>query len=156
MLTLSFCLTLLGGCAGTPQEYLHRNALAIINYKDRVKDRLARYFYHWEGTPYRRGGLSKKGIDCSGFVYVAYRDVFGIKVPRSTAGLADAGTAIPLDKIKTGDLLIFKTGVKQEHVGIYMGNGEFFHASSSRGVISSNIYSPYWSNVYQQSRRLLN
>ena len=101
------------------------------------------------------GGLSKKGIDCSGFVQVTYQNVFGKQVPRTTEQLSVSGTEIPIEKARLGDLLVFKTGFTKRHVGIYIGNGKFIHASSSKGVMSSSINNPYWADSYQQTRRII-
>lgn len=126
-----------------------------ITYEGDTLSRLDKHFAAWRGTPYRMGGLNKQGIDCSGFVYITYRDVFGVSLPRTTRQLAKTGTEIPKGQLKTGDLVIFKTGLKQKHVGVYIGNGKFLHASSSKGVIASNMHSDYWSDAFRQSRRVL-
>ena len=109
----------------------------------------------WEGTPYRYGGLSRRGIDCSGFIHVAFRDAFGLNMPRSTALLSKTGYVIPQNKLSVGDLVFFKTGFKQRHVGIYVGNRQFIHASTSKGVMKSNLNNPYWSKAYWKSHRVL-
>ncbi len=146
----------LAACSSTPpaaKSYASKSA--SIRYQGDSQQRISSHFKNWQGTPHKMGGLSKDGIDCSGFVFVTYRDVFGMRLPRSTDMLDDIGSEISLEQAKLGDLLIFKTGFKQKHVGIYMGNGQFIHASSSQGVVRSNVRSDYWADAYRQTRRVL-
>lgn len=118
--------------------------------------RLNEYKYEWKGTRYQLGGNSKKGIDCSGFVQVTFRDLFGIDLPRTTNDQAREGKKITKKELRTGDLVFFKTGrgPNGKHVGVYVKNGQFLHASTKGGVIYSDINSPYWSKTFWQARRL--
>jgi len=108
----------------------------------------------WKGTPYRLGGKSKRGIDCSAFVQVGYSDVFNRLLPRTTGEQARMGRWIPRAEAKEGDLVFFKTGRSLRHVGIYLGNSEFLHASTSRGVMISRLDNPYWRQAFWQMRRV--
>ncbi|MDG4953714.1 NlpC/P60 family protein [Actinobacillus equuli] len=112
--------------------------------------------HEWKGTRYRLGGNSKAGIDCSGFMQVTFRDLFGIDLPRTTSEQAKEGTRIDRDELRTGDLVFFKTGrgPNGKHVGVYVKNGQFLHASTKGGVIYSDMNSPYWSRTFWQARRL--
>ncbi len=111
--------------------------------------------YHaWKGTPYQYGGLSLKGVDCSGFVLNAYKKVYGIHLPRSTKDQVKKGRIVYKYELQTGDLLFFKTGWNVRHVGIYLEKGKFMHASDSKGVCISSINNPYWKKHYWQTRRL--
>lgn len=100
------------------------------------------------------GGMSKKGIDCSGLVYVTYLSRLGMHVPRSTELQSSVGIPVKQSQLQPGDLVFFKTGLKQRHVGIYMGNKRFLHASSSRGVTVSRLDNVYWSRSYWKARRV--
>ena len=100
------------------------------------------------------GGLNRNGIDCSGFVHVTFRDVFKKDLPRSTELLAKVGKPVPTDALKVGDLVFFKTGFKDRHVGIYTGGGQFIHASKSRGVMESSLNNPYWTKHYWKATRV--
>ena len=112
-------------------------------------------FQHWKGTPHRLGGLDKSGIDCSGLVYRVYQEL-GTKVPRTTATQIEQSYAIQQSALQPGDLVFFKfIGKKYRHVGIYLGNGDFMHASTSKGVIISNL-SGYWQQHFWMARRLEN
>ncbi|HEY5602036.1 MAG TPA: NlpC/P60 family protein [Gammaproteobacteria bacterium] len=117
---------------------------------------LSQHYKRWKGTPYEIGGLNKNGIDCSGFVHLAFRETFGMRLPRSTEDLAVAGRNIAKHELDVGDLVFFKTGFRKRHVGIYMGNEQFIHASTSNGVMKSSLNNPYWLQHYWKSTRLLN
>jgi hypothetical protein len=116
---------------------------------------LRREFAKWQGTPYRLGGNSKRGIDCSALVQNIYHDSFNIKLPRTTETQAKKGDLVYRNQLKVGDLVFFKTGWNVRHVGIYMGNNEFIHASTSSGVISSSLDNVYWKPRYWQAKRIL-
>ncbi|OLQ70807.1 peptidase P60 [Photobacterium proteolyticum] len=113
-----------------------------------------RVYESWKGTPYRLGGKSRRGIDCSAFVQVGYYDVFNKVLPRTTGEQARMGRWIPLADAKEGDLVFFKTGRRLRHVGIYLGNAEFLHASTSQGVMISSLANPYWRRAFWQVRRV--
>lgn len=97
------------------------------------------------GTPYRYGGSTPRGFDCSGLVYYAYRKA-GIRVPRTTRAQLNRAQRVPLAQLQPGDLLFFRldrSGVS--HVGIYTGNGHFIHApSSGKRVSYAAMHDPYW------------
>jgi len=115
--------------------------------------KLYTHYNEWRGVRYRDGGMSKKGIDCSGFVHLAYKQKLHKSIPRSTELMSESGKKININKVKPGDVVFFKTGWKVRHVGIYVGKGEFIHASSSRGVTKSKLNNPYWKDAYWMSRR---
>jgi murein DD-endopeptidase / murein LD-carboxypeptidase len=98
----------------------------------------------WLGTRYRLGGTTKDGIDCSAFVQILYITQFGINIPRTAREQYDATDRISRTELKEGDLVFFNTqegGVS--HVGLYLQNNKFVHASSS-GVTISDLFEPYW------------
>lgn len=108
----------------------------------------------WIGIPYRWGGTTRRGIDCSAFVQQLMRATFDLELPRTTATQVHRGTRISRDELIPGDLVFFRRrGVR--HVGVYMGDGDFIHASSSRGVTVSNLSSNYYNRHYWQARRVL-
>ncbi|MGB5965309.1 MAG: NlpC/P60 family protein [Sulfurimonadaceae bacterium] len=117
-------------------------------------DKLYPYHNKWHQTPYKLGGFGSNGIDCSAFVQRAYQDLFNMNVPRTTKTLANYGKKVSRSSITTSDLVFFKTGYNTRHVGIYLQNGDFMHASSSQGVIISSINDPYWKKRYWMTRRV--
>lgn len=118
--------------------------------------RLSEHQHEWKGTRYRLGGNSKSGVDCSGFMQITFRDLFGIDLPRTTKDQAKEGERISKSELRTGDLVFFNTGrgPNGKHVGVYVKNGQFLHASTKGGVIYSDLDSPYWSKAFWQARRL--
>lgn len=112
----------------------------------------------WLGTKYRYGGQSRSGTDCSGMIMELFMKVYGVKLPRSSAQQQEYCQKIRREELSEGDLLFFDTtkgrrGVS--HVGLYMGNGEMIHASSSRGVIISGIDERYFRDRYHSSGRVV-
>ncbi len=120
-----------------------------------VHNALLQQLHEWRGVPYREGGLSKRGVDCSGFVYLTYGSRFGIRLPRTTRAQAAVGRPVSQRELRPGDLVFFHTKWKTNHVGIYLGNGQFIHASTSRGVMASDLSNPYWRKAYWKAVRVM-
>ncbi|MCL1064955.1 NlpC/P60 family protein [Shewanella benthica] len=118
------------------------------------EQKLMAFHREWKGTPYRYGGMSKRGVDCSAFVYLAYKDILGRKLPRTTAEQKNLGHKVSKRDLKTGDLVFFKTGWSTRHVGIYLSDSKFLHASTSQGVMISTLNNSYWQRKYWLSRSL--
>ncbi|MCP4128671.1 MAG: glycoside hydrolase [Gammaproteobacteria bacterium] len=125
-----------------------------LDQPEAVKRALYAQLREWRSVPNRIGGLSKSGVDCSGFAYLTYRSYFGIELPRSTRQQAGIGSEISKGELRPGDLVFFKTGVVQRHVGMYTDGGKFIHASTSRGVMESRLDNPYWIRNYWKSVRV--
>lgn len=120
-----------------------------------VREALMAQHQRWAGTPYRLGGTSEIGIDCSALVRNVYRDTFNIDLPRSTRGQVHEGRPIDRQELQAGDLVFFDPPGRYNHVGIYVGEGYFLHASTSKGVIISSLDNSYWRRYYWQARRAL-
>lgn len=120
-----------------------------------VKSRLMDQYASWKGVRYRLGGSTRKGIDCSAFVQRTFREQFGLELPRSTSEQQDSGKSISRSQLRTGDLVLFRAGSTGRHVGIYIGNSQFVHASTSSGVTISSMNEPYWKKRYNEARRVL-
>ena len=112
----------------------------------------------YRGTPYRYGGDTKRGMDCSGLIFVAGRDGAGISLPRTAKSLSQRAERIKDSELEPGDLVFFVTsGMSISHVGIYIGNGEFVHSASSgpkTGVIVSKLSERYWMRTYSFAGRI--
>lgn len=111
------------------------------------------------GTPYRYGGSGPGGFDCSGFVSYCYKQ-YGYQLPRTAAGMAGVGTVVSKEGLVCGDLVLFQGTAGSygiTHVGMYVGSGQFIHASSSsgKGVCYSSIYDSYYSAHYYGARRII-
>ncbi len=143
---------ILAGCshhsAPPPNGRLSDSITVIAQLNDQLNN--------WRGTPYRNGGMSRNGVDCSGFVLMTMRDRFDLTLPRVTKQQAEIGTEIDKDQLLPGDLVFFKTGSGENglHVGIYDTDNQFIHASTSRGVMRSNLDNVYWRDKFWQARRL--
>ena len=108
-----------------------------------------------KGTPYRNGGTDPSGFDCSGFVQWVFAQ-HGTGVPREVRDQYRVGEEVDEDEVQPGDLVFFETVSKgASHVGIAIGNGEFVHAPSSRGVVRVERYtSGYWAQRWVGARRV--
>nr|WP_253339824.1 C40 family peptidase [Neisseria sp. HSC-16F19] len=103
------------------------------------------------GTPYRYGGSSRdEGFDCSGMVQFLYKDAFNVALPRTARDMAAVSRPIRRQDLKVGDVVFFNTGGHPySHMGLYIGNGEFIHAPSSRGTIrTARLDQPYFSSRF--------
>ncbi|HLA64719.1 MAG TPA: NlpC/P60 family protein [Rhodothermales bacterium] len=108
----------------------------------------------WIGVRYRFGGETRSGIDCSAFTREMFRETFGIELPRNTALQVNEGFQVDRDELQPGDLVFFRRGGTR-HVGVYLGDGNFIHASSSRGVTYSRLDESYYARHYWTARRIL-
>lgn len=127
--------------------------VAPQNLADPLADIFYDHYKEWRGTRYRLGGLSKAGIDCSGFVYVTFLDRLGIELPRSTHYQVQRGKDVARNQLQTGDLVFFRNG-RVNHVGIYLEDGKFMHSSTRSGVRISSMSNSYWQRSYWKARRL--
>jgi lipoprotein Spr len=112
----------------------------------------------WLGVPYRYAGLSGKRLDCSGFAFLIYRKVYRKKIPRSTSDLAKMKMHnVSKGSLQAGDLVFFATSEKKNqinHVGIYLKDGCFIHASTSQGVIVSHLDESYYDRTWRKAGRV--
>ena len=157
---IGFTILCLVGCATTPPVKhrrtvkLTRPSTVTLSDTPHVKAKLNAQYAEWKGTRYKMGGNSRSGVDCSGFVHITYRDKLGITIPRSTKLLAKTGKPVKRKNLRIGDLVFFKTGFTVRHVGIYMGNNTFLHASTNEGVTLTNLNQLYWKKRYWKARRV--
>ena len=111
----------------------------------------------WLGVKYRKGGLDRNGIDCSGLAGQMYLSVKGIAIPRTAQDQSRCGNLVSRTDLRPGDLLFFITlkDKQVDHVGIYLGDAEFVHASPSKGVVASSLLQDYYVPRYHSSRRVV-
>ena len=122
-----------------------------------VKEKMLMEIIKYLNTPYKFGGNSKNGIDCSAFTQKVYSDCVSISLLRTARDQYNEGTAVDdVDNLKFGDLIFFDTrrNVKPGHVGIYLGDNLFAHASSKQGVTVSSLANEYYSIRFMGGRRI--
>ncbi len=108
------------------------------------------------GTKYRYGGVSpERGFDCSGFTMYVF-NMFGIELPHQSKAQNKEGYWIPKEELRAGDLVFFNTdGSGISHVGIYLGDGEFVHSATDKGVVRNRLNESYYAKRYVSARRIL-
>ena len=152
-LFIGFVIMVVSGCAG---RSLIQEKIDTTNYNFALMEQKLRAEVGiWKGTPHQMGGTTRQGVDCSAFVQRLYQDVFNQRIPRTTYLQVRSGQSVEKDLLRTGDLVFFKYPSKGRHVGIYLDQGEFTHASTSKGVTISSLENNYWRQFYWTARRYL-
>lgn len=150
----------LAGCSSTPKApAVAEKVVAPVEAPPEVQtidemSLLLAHYDQWKGVPYQLGGTTAKGIDCSGYIQRLFEDTFAEMLPRTTVAQVQQGVPVKRDELQTGDLVFFKVSRRTNHVGVYLENGKFLHASTSKGVIISKLNNPYWRERYWTSRRI--
>lgn len=109
----------------------------------------------WYGVRYRTGGTSKSGVDCSGFTVAVYASLYGITIPRVSREQYRVSRKISTTELEEGDLVFFNTnGSGVSHVGVYLGNNKFIHASVSRGVMVNDLFESYYLKRFYGAGRI--
>ena len=148
---------------GTDTGYVPAEYCEPVQYADyegtyatsTLAEDIIAHSYSYLGTPYRYGGTSYSGIDCSGFTMKVFAQ-FGIYLPHGASDQYALSTPVTTEERAPGDLVFFNTsGYGIGHVGIYLGGGQFIHASTSRGVIISSLYESYYARTYLFAGRII-
>lgn len=141
-----------------PEESPEEPEEVVVSDSQQSQDTLLARLYEqhdeWRGVRYRLGGMDKSGTDCSGFVKRTFATLFDLELPRSTHQQAREGVEIDRGGLRSGDLVFFRINKRTQHVGIYLEENKFLHASTSRGVMISNMTHPYWQQRYWKSVRV--
>lgn len=156
-------------------SFVSEKAAALSNAKNTLKNsEIAKAIKHnrtidnilaeaatYLGTPYRYGGTTRNGIDCSAFVLSVFGAAAGLTLPRVAASQAQEGEKIEKENLQKGDLIFFSHGRRISHVGIVEdvteeGEVKFIHAATSRGVMISSLNDSYWGPKYRFAKRVIN
>jgi len=157
----------LGGCSSTPEAESPAVAAQAppasdsplggpvsLADPDAARAALLEQYLDWAGVPYRLGGDSRQGLDCSGFARLTYLERFGIELPRGTSAQLGVGSKVSPARLQPGDLVFFDTGAYDRHVGIYLGELQFLHVSTSTGVMLSRLDDTYWQPRFRYGVRV--
>ena len=142
-----------GAEAETSESLIIKDLSCEETFVSREIEHLQKYFKRWRGVRYRYGGGTTKGVDCSGLILRAYKDLYDVDLPRTVSKQARKGTRIQKKNLRPGNLVFFKTGRYSRHVGIYLGKNKFIHASRSKGVVQSNLNNTYWRTKYWKAKK---
>lgn len=138
-------------------ESADQKSNSLVKIREGKKNNISLYSFieEWYGTPYRFGGTSKSGIDCSAFVRQLYDDVYNLGLLRTSIEQFATSLFINKEELKEGDLVFFKIHSKRiSHVGVYLSEGKFVHASVSQGVVISDLADKYWTRYYAGAGRI--
>ncbi|WP_442865692.1 NlpC/P60 family protein [Buttiauxella sp. WJP83] len=125
-----------------------------IRDTENIRSAILSQYSNWKGTRYHLGGTTHNGVDCSALMQKIFSASFGQSLPRTTTQQIHNGQQVSKETLKPGDLVFFKTSPGQRHVGVYVGDNKFIHASSSEGVTMSSLANHYWVDHYETARRL--
>jgi lipoprotein Spr len=130
-------------------------AVLLSTPAEEVKNtKMFEFIDDWYGTPYHLGGTTKKGVDCSAFSQFLFASVYGLSIPRTAREQYNLTNRISRTELKEGDLIFFNTRGGISHVGVYLQNNKFVHASTSGGVMISDIFDEYWAKKFVGVGRL--
>ena len=154
VVVLLLASTLLGACSGAPPKETTTASTTAIKASSTTASKAGNTAVSMLGKPYRYGGYSPNGFDCSGLVYYSYSRA-GIQVPRSSAAQRKAARPISINNLRKGDLLFFdQDGKRSSHVAIYVGDGNFVHApSTGKRVRIDRLHDDYWKKHFVDARR---
>ena len=130
--------------------------LLNCNVEDVKNISMFRFIDEWWETRYRYGGSSKSGVDCSAFTGLLIGTVYAIKLPRTAREQYNQSEKIGRDEMQEGDLVFFNTRGGISHVGVYLGEGHFVHASTNNGVTMSSLNDPYYESRFISGGRVIN
>ncbi|MHB1178541.1 MAG: C40 family peptidase [Daejeonella sp.] len=127
-------------------------SLLNVKEKELSNEKLYRFIDSWMGVPHRGGGMDKKGVDCSGFTYLLEKEIYDKTLPRTARLMAESVKRKFENQLREGDLIFFDfDGQKFSHVGVYLQNNKFVHASTSKGVIISDMKDPWYYKYFSRA-----
>ena len=145
-------ILLLCGCAASAPQAPGSAAAELTPIE--IQERLYAQEQQWHGAPHKNRGDSAQGVDAPTFVRLVFEEAFGLSLPRAALRQLDRGVEVGQADLTAGDLVFFRPTNSPLHVGIYLSNGEFAHASPAEGVTISRMDAIYWSGAFWTARRL--
>jgi lipoprotein Spr len=124
-----------------------------IQLHNPLRPRIMAQYQKWKGTAYLFGGTTHYGVDCSSLMQHLFLGAANLSLPRTTGEQIHRGIPVSEFNLRAGDLIFFRTGANRRHVGLYIGDNQFIHASSSEGVTVSML-GTYWQSRYITARRV--
>lgn len=137
-----------------PRTVQHVTTVPVHKTENHMRAILLSQHTKWQGTRYRLGGSTREGIDCSALMQHVFSDTMNLRLPRTTYEQMLRGNRVEKHNLKAGDLLFFRMNTRGRHVGVYIGNSEFLHASTSKGVTVSTMENRYWHSRFMTARRI--
>ena len=126
-----------------------------VNEKSIANKKLYSFIEDWYGTKYEYGGTTKKGIDCSGFASILYKEIFEKEITGSSASIYKQCKQISKNELAEGDLVFFKIDSKDiSHIGVYLQNNKFVHATTKQGVMIDDLNEEYYKKYFETVGRL--
>jgi cell wall-associated NlpC family hydrolase len=126
-----------------------------VDSKDIKNEKLYSFIDEWYGVPYKYAGKDKKGIDCSSLTSTLYLAVYQKSISSNTKSLVDEIKSVKKSELREGDLVFFKIeSTKVSHVGVYLLNQKFVHASTKKGVMISDLNEPFFVKTYHSAGRV--
>lgn len=144
----------------TKEHHLNSSKIAIVQDKLNIerreveKSKLFSFITEWYGTPYKYGGCDKNGTDCSCFTHLLFKQVYNRTIERSSGDMYKTCEKIKRSHLKEGDLVFFVTNGKGvSHVGVFLRDEKFVHASTSKGVMISSLTEAYFEKTFYGAGR---
>lgn len=158
LLTIVVVALIFSACSSRKHTSNPSHAAKAAEAMSHLKNRqLYRFITDWTGVHYRLGGLDKSGIDCSGFACLLQKDIYGNSLPRRSRDQAEMVKQKPIGNLHEGDLIFFSfAGGAVDHVGIYLNNNFFVHASTTRGVVVDDLSIPAYQRAIVKAGSLRN
>lgn len=170
--TLLLVAVLLNGCASSSKASHSAPLTSNTNRQKEIRDKYAtilqvdavnvtnytlyNFINEWYSTPYHYGGKTKEGIDCSGFTCLLYQQVYGHDISGTAGDLYNQCESVKVADLKEGDLVFFKINSKNiSHVGVYLQNNKFVHASVHSGVVIDDLSEAYYKKYFYKAGRLI-
>ncbi|ALL05675.1 hydrolase [Pedobacter sp. PACM 27299] len=158
LLLFLMVLLIFSACSSRKNTNVNTTAARAAVVMSQLKSKpLYRFINDWTGVRYRLGGLDKRGIDCSGFALLLQKNIYGNELPRRSSDQAAVIRSKSMGQLKEGDLIFFSFGGRAvDHVGIYLKDNFFVHASTTRGVIVDDLSIPAYQKAMVKAGSIKN